>query len=150
MRTLVPIVTIFPVLCATGWCLAGPSEVEQSGLVGRWRVEYRFSEQDKHLLQLDAREGGKGSFISLDPRSNLSPPVPGAAVWSQAPDRVEFSGEVEVPIGNVGFSMVKLKFEGKLESSTLIVGEVAQVPDDKEPRSISQTKGMFRATRIAE
>jgi hypothetical protein len=122
---------------------------QESRLIGQWRVEYRFSQGSMSALQFDARESGNGTFLSLDSnRSNLSPPIPGDAVWTQTSNRVSFSGEIDQPIGNVGYHMVKLKFEGTFKSDTVISGEVTYVTDEEESKSAGRAKGTFRAERL--
>ena len=150
MHTLTLAVTIVLGLAAFTPVWLGVSVSGQEvRLVGRWRVEYSFSEGAKSALQFDAHESGKGAFVSLDTnRSNLSPPVPGDAVWTQTSDRVSFSGEIAVPIGNVGYQMVKLKFEGKFKSARVITGEVTSVSEKEESKSAERVKGTFTATRI--
>ena len=122
---------------------------QEPRLVGQWRVEYSFSQGARSALQFDAHESGKGAFVSLDTnRSNLSPPVPGEAVWTQTSDRISFSGEIDVPIGNVGYHMVELKFEGQFKSATVITGEVTYVTEKEESKGADRVKGTFTATRI--
>ena len=130
---------------------AMPVSAQESRLVGRWRVEYSFSEGATSVLQFDARESGKGSFLSLDTRrSNLAPAIPGEAVWTQTSTRVSFSGEVDIPIGNVGYEMRKLKFEGAFKSPSVISGEVAYISDAPGSRITDPSaKGAFKATRMA-
>jgi hypothetical protein len=149
--TLLAAAVIVPLVIAHSWkgvSLSG----QEPHLIGEWRVEYRFADGPTSVLQFDARASGKGSFLSLDTRrSNLAPAVPGKATWTQTAMRVSFSGEVDSPIGNVGYSMRKLEFEGVFVSSSVIVGDVVDGRDVAAPRtSVPPAQGTFKATRMRE
>jgi hypothetical protein len=140
---------VMPIAIAHSWS-AVPFSAQEPHLIGQWRVEYRFSDGPTSVLQFEARESGKGSFLSLDTRrSSLAPAVPGKAVWTQTGTRVSFSGEVDTPIGNVGYAMRKLEFEGTFTSSSVIVCDVVDGGDVAAPRSsVPPAKGTFTATRM--
>src|SRR5262245_28917089 len=91
-------------------------------LVGRWKVEFKFSSIEAHSLRFDVASGGKGAFLLLDAVSNLNPPAePTQAQWNQAaPDKVTFSGAIEFPIGNVGRDAGTLVFKGSFETASSI------------------------------
>src|SRR5262245_60232123 len=80
------------------------AQTQAPNLIGRWKVEFKFSSIEKRSLRFDAASGGKGAFLLLDTGSNLNPPAePTQAQWEQAaPDKVIFLGGSEFPIGNVG------------------------------------------------
>jgi hypothetical protein len=123
--------------------------VQEPNPIGRWRVEYRFSEGPASVLQFDARESGQGSFLPIDTRrSSLAPAVPGKARWTHTSTRVSFSGEVEIPIGNVGSYMRQLAFDGAFASANVIVGDVREVGDVASGSSVPASKGTFAATRM--
>jgi hypothetical protein len=147
--TLLAAAVVMPLAIAHSWTGVRVS-AQEPHLTGQWRVEYHFSDGPTSALQFDARQSGKGSFLSIDTRrSSLAPAVPGKAVWTQTSTRVSFSGEVEIPIGNVGYYMRKLEFEGAFASSSVIVGDVADVSDVAASQSsVPPAKGTFKATRM--
>lgn len=148
---LVAAAVVVPLAMAHSWSGVRLSSQQEPHVIGQWRVEYRFADEPARVLQFDARESGTGSFLSLDEsrRSSLAPAVPGKAVWTQTATRVSFSGEVDTPIGNVGYSMRSLDFEGAFTSSSVILGTVVDGGDVAAPRLPGPTaKGTFTATRM--
>ena len=108
-------------------CCVAFSETPQSPkMIGTWKVEITFPNGDNRSLRFEAQAAGKGSFLLLDPRSDLwDSAKPSEASWTQGEgNSVTFSGAIEFPIGNVGRDAGKLVFKGKFEGQSLIVGEV--------------------------
>jgi uncharacterized protein (TIGR03437 family) len=124
-------------------------------LLGRWKVEIKFSTTEEHTLRFDAQADGKGTFLLLDTVSNLVPPAePTQAQWVQqaASDQVTFSGGVEFPIGNVGRDVGTLVFNGSFQSPNSISGKVSFFrtgQDPKDPATVPAKSGDFTATRSA-
>ena len=115
-------------------------------MIGHWKVEVTFPNGESRALQFEAQEGGKGSLQLLDPRAPAcaSGNVLGAN-WTRGEGQsVTFSGAVEFPLGNVGRDPGTLVFHGKVETGSLITGEVDFSPATKERPS---KHGTFRAVR---
>lgn len=123
-------------------------------LIGRWKVEFKFSNMEEHTIRFDAKAEGKGAFLLLDAVSSLIPPAePTKAQWEQAaPNQVTFSGAIEFPIGNVGRDVGTLVFKGSFESANSISGQVAFFragQDPKNPGTVPAKTGNFTAKRTA-
>ena len=130
------------------------AQTQPPNLLGRWKVEFKFSSVEEHSLRLDAASDGKGAFLLLDTVSNLNPPAePTQAQWQQAaPDEVTFSGATEFPIGNVGRDAGNLVFKGSFETANSISGKVSFFrlgQDPNDPGTIPAKTGDFTAKRIA-
>jgi uncharacterized protein (TIGR03437 family) len=131
---------------------ASCAQNQSFNLMGRWRVEFKFSGDRDHTLRFNADSQGKGSFLLLDAISNLiPPPEPTKSQWEQpAPDQVTFSGDIEFPIGNVGRDAGTLVFKGRFESADSISGTVAFFragQDPKDPGTVPAKSGDFTAKR---
>jgi hypothetical protein len=115
-------------------------------MIGRWNIEITFANDEHRSLRFDAQAGGKGSFLLVDPRSNVwEGAKPSEANWAQAEGKsVTFSGGTEFPLGNVGRDPGKLMFNGKFETADLITGEVEFSPLIGERPS---KHGTFKAVR---
>jgi hypothetical protein len=98
-------------------------------------------------LRFEAQDAGKGSFLWLDPRSNVWQPArPSEAKWTRGDgNSVTFSGAVEFLIGNVGRDAGTLTLKGKFETESLITGEVDFSPLVGDGPSKS---GTFKAIRV--
>ena len=85
------------------WCGA-PAQAQSPNMIGRWNVEINFADGNKRSLRFDAQDGGKGTFLLLDPTLKVwGPAKPSEAKWTPGDQNsVTFSGAVEFPIGNVG------------------------------------------------
>lgn len=128
------------------WC--GTLALAQSQkMVGSWTIEITFGNGDSRSLRFDARDAGKGSFISTNPKSqDWGMAKPSEAKWSQTNDQsVTFSGPMEFPIGNVGRDAGILEFKGKFETEGLIKGEVTFSPLVGDGPSKG---GTFKAIRV--
>jgi hypothetical protein len=130
-------------------CCVALSQAQSPSMVGRWKIEITFATGDNRSLRFDAQGAGRGSFLLIDPRSNVwETAKPSEAKWLQdAGKSVTFSGAVEFPLGNVGRDPGTLAFKGKFETESLIVGEVDFSPlvGDRPSKS-----GTFKATRVAD
>ncbi|HEY0723484.1 MAG TPA: hypothetical protein VGD41_05820, partial [Pyrinomonadaceae bacterium] len=95
-----------------------PSQVaaaEQNQVVGRWQVKFTFAGRHEMNLIFDAQAKGTGTFLLLDTAADGKPETaPRPAAWLP-PDknRVGFSGEVELPIGDCCREAGTLLFKGK-------------------------------------
>ena len=106
------------------------SQAQSTNVIGRWNIEITFPNGDNRSLRFEAQDAGKGSFLLVDPRSNVwEPTKPSEAKWTQGDgNSVTFSGAVEFPIGNVGRDAGTLVCKGKFETESLITGEVEFSP----------------------
>jgi uncharacterized protein (TIGR03437 family) len=142
---------------ATYSLCASSAQTQPPNLLGRWKVEIKFSAIEEHTLRFDAQADGKGTFLLLDTVSNLIPPAePTPAQWLQgqqgqvASDQVTFSGGIEFPIGNVGRDVGTLVFKGSFLSPNSISGKVSFFrvgQDPKDPATVPAKSGDFTATR---
>jgi hypothetical protein len=127
---------------------AAQAEAQSPNLIGRWNVEVTFANGTRHSLRLDAQDGGRGSFLPLDPGSKFwEPAKPSGVKWAQGDgNSVTFSGPVEFSIGNVGRDAGTLACKGKFETESLITGEVEFSPLVGDGPSKSGTFKAIRAT----
>jgi hypothetical protein len=141
-----------------GWCfvissalilmlMAQITHAESPSLIGKWNVEISFANENHRSLRFDVQGEGKGTFQLLDPRAHVwGMDKLSEAKWSRGEgNSVTFSGAVEFMIGNVGRDAGTLVFNGKLETSDLITGEVEFSPLVGERPS---KHGTFRAARV--
>jgi hypothetical protein len=127
-------------------CLAAMAQGESTNMTGRWNVEIVFADGNKRALRFDAQDGGRGTFLLLDPMlSRWGPAKASEAKWTAGDQNaVTFSGTVEFPIGNVGRDPGTLIFKGKFETPDAINGDVEFAPLVGERPS---KHGTFKATR---
>jgi hypothetical protein len=135
---------IFTMIFQTCW--VAMAQAQSPNMIGTWNIEITFADGNKRALRLDAQEGGKGTFLVLDPTlSKWGPAKPSEAKWTREDQNsVMFSGPAEFPIGNVGRDAGILTFKGKFETSGVITGEVEFAPLVGERPS---KHGTFKATR---
>ena len=147
-----PTVTTGALLCVLGLPGAqGPDGSGGASLVGRWKVEYTLPAYPTAALEFEALASGRGWLTPLDAAgSNLSDPVRGAAVWARSATGVSFSGELNLPIGNVGFESLALSFEGTFASATTIKGTARLADPPPDAGRSAAPAGRFTATRIDE
>lgn len=123
-----------------------------SNLVGKWKIEIKFSKAGDRLLHFEALASGKGSFLVQGPRSNMVESAkPTTAKWAQSDNKVTFSGFAEFPIGNVGRDSGTLVFKGSFENDDSISGDVAFFPTGEnpdDPKATPSQTGTFKATRL--
>ena len=122
------------------------SQAQSPDLIGTWKIEITFANEQPRSLRFDAQGDGKGSFLVLDPRLKAwGPAKPSEAKWSRGEgNSVTFSGPVEFLLGNVGRDTGTLTCKGKFESADVISGEVEFSPSvgDRPSRH-----GTFKAVR---
>ncbi len=125
------------------------SEAESPNIIGTWKVEITFGNEEHRSLRFDAQGDGKGTFVLLDPAARVwGGTKPSEAKWSPAEgNSVTFSGPVEFMLGNVGRDAGTLVFKGKFETADLITGEVEFSPlvGDRPSKH-----GTFKATRSSQ
>lgn len=120
---------------------------------GRWRVSFTLSGIGENNLVFDSQGKGSGSFLLLgggpDDKAAAAP-LP--AVWSLSTnDRVNFSGDVELPLGTCCREIGTLIFKGKFRSSNSIAGKVifiGSTEDEENFNGYRSTVGTFTATRV--
>jgi hypothetical protein len=122
-------------------------------LAGRWRVTFSLSGDAQKNLVFDSKARGSGSFTLLDTGPDNKPvPEPVPAAWSElSNNRVSFSGEVELPLGNCCREIGTLMFKGKFQGSTSITGKlvfVTSVDEEESPYQFRSHVGTFKATRV--
>ena len=122
------------------------SQAQSPDLIGRWKVEITFANEQPRSLRVDAQGDGKGTFELLDPKAKVwGAATSSEAKWSRGEgNAVTFSGPVEFLLGNVGRDAGTLVFNGKFETANLITGEVEFSPLVGERPS---KHGTFRGVR---
>jgi hypothetical protein len=118
-------------------------------VIGRWNIEITFGNGNQRSLRFEAQDAGKGTFLLVDPRSNVwETAKPAEAKWTKGDgNSVTLSGPVEFPIGNVGRDAGTLVCKGKFQTANLITGEVEFSPLVGDGPSKS---GTFKANRAGE
>ena len=151
MRTqLIRIVIVF-ILFST----AAADQAPASGgkLAGRWRVTFSLTgDPEKHLI-FEVKPKGAGSFQLLDTGPDNKPvPDPAPAVWSELDnDRVSFTGETELQLGDCCRQVGTLIFKGKFKSITSITGGiifVTSIDEEESPYKYRSHVGTFTATLV--
>ncbi len=132
---------------------AASPATKAANFAGRWRVKFVFAGRVEMNLILHSQPKGVGSFLLLDTAADGKPePAAVPAAWSQASnDRVNFSGEVELPIGTCCREVGTLIFKGRSSSSNSISGKlifVASTEEDENPLGFRSLVGTFTATRV--
>ena len=125
------------------------AHAQSPNLIGRWNVEINFADGNRRTLRFEAQDGGKGTFLVLDPRLKVwGPGKPSEAKWTREDQNsVTFTGPVEFMLGNVGRDVGTLIFKGKFESADLITGEVEFAPTVGDRPS---KHGTFKAVRSTD
>jgi hypothetical protein len=139
------------ILLATYTC-SSDSGPQSSDLVGNWKIEITFENQEKRTLIFEAIETGKGTLLLEGPSSNWAEPAkPSSARWETGANKeVSITGPSQFPIGNVGFEPGTLVFKGKLEANGSIAGDAKFYPKDQDssdPNAIPSKTGKFKGTR---
>lgn len=131
-----------------------PAVTQAPSAIGRWQVDFTFTDTVSHVLRFDAEDAGKGTYLLLDRRSSLlEPPETSKAEWTESvtDGKLTISGPIEFPIGNVGRDPGMLVFTGAFDTADSITGAVAFfrfVQDSKDVEKTPSKTGTFRATRI--
>jgi hypothetical protein len=126
--------------------------MQGTNLSGSWQVEFNLSGVGEKKLVFDAKVKGSGSFLLLDTGPDgKSKPDPLTAAWSQTTNgRVNFSGEVELPVGTCCREVGTLMFKGKFNSSSTISGKaifVTSTVDEENFNGFRSMLGSFTAAR---
>lgn len=119
-------------------------------LAGRWRVKFALPGINAKSLMFDSQAKGGGSFLLLDAGpDDKTVPTPLVAAWSQTTnDRVNFSGEVELPIGTCCRDTGTLIFKGKFASNNSITGKaifISSTTDEENSNGFRSMVGTFTA-----
>ena len=111
-------------------CCSMLAEAQSPNVIGTWKVEITFGNEEHRSLRFEAQGVGKGTFLLLDPAARVwGGTKPSEAKWSRGEgNSVTFSGPVEFMLGNVGRDAGTLVFKGKFETPDLITGEVEFSP----------------------
>ena len=106
------------------------AEAESPNMVGSWKVEITFANEQHRFLRFDAQSDGKGTLTVTDAQSKVWGGVnPSEAKWTRDEGKsVTFSGPVEFLLGNVGRDAGTLTCKGKFETADLINGEAEFSP----------------------
>ena len=147
MRFALPLLILF----ATYTC-SSASLPQSSDLVGSWKIEITFENQDERVVIFEATDTGKGTLQLEGPRSNWAEPAkPSSARWEIGSSKdVSITGPIQFPIGNVGFESGTLVFKGKIDANGSITGDVKFYPKDQDssdPNAIPSKTGKFKGTR---
>lgn len=146
-----PILTLIVLVQVFG---VGFSQAQSAKVIGTWTVDVAFANGVSHSLRVDARDGGKGSFLLVDSNSQgWESGKASEAKWTQSNENsVTFSGAMEFLIGNVGRDAGTLVLKGKLGSEGSISGEAMFFPLDQnptDPKAKPSKSGTFKALRTA-
>lgn len=119
---------------------------------GRWRVKFKLTSHEKNVI-FEVRENGDGVFQLLDTGPDdkaVAATAPG--VWSQLTNnRVSFSGETELPIGDCCREIGTMMFKGTFSSATTIKGTmvfVTSVDQEESAFKFRSEVGTFEATKL--
>ena len=126
-------------------------KTDESNLVGRWNIKFKFAGKEEKNLVFEAKTKGSGSFLLLDTTPDSKPETfTHPAAWAETTsDRFSFSAEVELPIGDCCREMGTLIFKGTFDSKTKLVGKVifvASTTDEENPIGFRSLIGSFTAT----
>ncbi len=154
MRTqLKIIITVFLLFSTVGAQQSPPTPASGGKLTGRWRVTFSLTgDPEKHLI-FEVKPKGAGAFTLLDTGpDNKAVPDPVPAAWSELDNnRVSFSGETELQIGDCCRQPGTLIFKGKFKSGTAISGGlifVTSIDEDESPYKYRSHIGTFTATLV--
>jgi hypothetical protein len=124
-----------------------------ASLTGRWQVKFTLSGVGQKNLILESRGGGAASILLLDTGPDDRPvdhPLP-ASLSITTNGRVNFSSEVELPIGTCCREIGTLVFKGKITSDISISGTaifIGSTQDEENPLGFRSMLGTFTATRM--
>jgi hypothetical protein len=122
-------------------------------LSGRWHVTFSLQGDPKKNLIFEPQAKGAGTFKLLDTAVDNKPVTdPAPAVWSELTNnRVSFTGEIELQLGNCCREVGTLIFKGKWQSSTSITGKivfVTSIDEEESPYQFRSHIGTFTATLL--
>jgi hypothetical protein len=121
-------------------------------LTGRWRVKYVLTANGEKNLVLDLHNDGSATILLLDtgPDGKASSSAQ-PALWSETTmNRINFSSEVELPLGTCCRDVGTLMLKGKLDKEDSISGKsvfVTSTIDEESPTGFRSMVGTFTATR---
>jgi hypothetical protein len=150
LKTVIGIFILFSTVAAQQGV---PAPAINNKLAGRWRVTFSLTgDPEKHLI-LEVKPKGAGGFTLLDTGPDNKPvPDPVPAVWSELDNnRVSFSGETELQIGDCCRQPGTLIFKGKFKSNTIISGGlifVTSIDEEESPYKYRSHIGTFTATLV--
>ena len=129
------------------------SAAQQDPVVGRWQVKFTFAGRHEMNLIFDAQAKGTGTFLLLDTASDGKPETAARPAAWLPPDknRVGFSGEVELPIGDCCREAGTLLFKGKFGPNDTLAGKIvfiATTEDEENGVGFRTMVGTFTATRL--
>ena len=122
-------------------------------LTGRWHVTFSLQGDPKKNLIFEPQTKGAATFKLLDTGVDNKPvPDPVPAVWSElSNNRVSFTGEIELQLGNCCREVGTLIFKGKFQSNTSITGKiifVTNIDEEESPYQFRSHVGTFTATLV--
>ena len=128
------------------------SKTDGPTLNGRWRVKFSLVGTEEKNAVFEAKSKGAGTLLFLDTGPDNKPvaePLP--AVWSELTnDRVTFSGDVELALGNCCRELGTLILKGAFASGNSIKGRaifITSTTDEENFIGFRSTVGTFTATR---
>ncbi|HEY2971160.1 MAG TPA: hypothetical protein VGJ48_01485 [Pyrinomonadaceae bacterium] len=152
---LISVVTVPVVALQAPSHPTAPLPAQAANLTGRWRVKFSLTGIGEKNLVFDSQTKGSGSFLLLDAGTDekaVASPLP--AVWSQTTnDRVNFAGEVELPLGTCCREIGTLIFKGKFKSRDSISGKaifIASTENEDNFNGYTSTVGTFTAARMLD
>ena len=130
-----------------------PAPANTAKLTGRWRVTFSLTGDPEKNLIFEVKPKGAGSFTLLDTGpGDKAVPDPAAAAWSELDNnRVSFSSETELQLGNCCREWGTLIFKGKFKSRTSITGGlifVTSIDEEESPYKYRSHTGTFTATLV--
>lgn len=115
---------------------------------GIWMIDLTLDSRP-HQIQFNAQGDHTGTLLLLDNQSSLNPPpTPQKATWMSFDDgRMEVSGHMEFPIGNVGVDSGTLVLTGTFSGLNSFIGTANFVNDSgtQPPKT-----GNFSAVRTTD
>ena len=133
------------------------AQVAPPEIQGRWQVKFTFAGRTEMNLLFEAKAKGDGTFLLLDTAPDSKPEAaPRSATWTQTTnDRMSFSGEVELPIGDCCRETGTLIFKGKSDAKKpdSISGKVifiASTEDEENGIGYRALAGTFTAIRVID
>ena len=120
-------------------------------------MKFTFAGRTEMNLLFEAKAKGDGTFLLLDTAPDSKPESsPRSATWTETTNnRMSFSGEVELPIGDCCRETGTLIFKGKLapDKPNSLSGKVlfvASTEDEENPIGYRALIGTFTATRVVD
>lgn len=152
MKYLIMILILLSTGLSLGHGNASAAFLQTQKITGRWRVKYILTGNGEKNLILDLHNDGTATITLLDSGpDDKTPSAPQPAVWSQtSQDRINFSSEVELPIGTCCRDVGTLMLKGKLDKENSISGRsvfVTSTIDDENAIGFRSMVGTFTGVR---